>query len=123
MRQSQKMEAVGQLTGGVAHDFNNLLMAVLANLDLLRKRLPDDRRARLIDGAIQAAERGAALTQRLLAFARRQDLQPRPVDLAALVRGMEDLLERSVGPLIEIADPPSACRRPWSTRTSWSWRS
>ena len=73
--QSQKMEAIGQLTGGVAHDFNNLLMAVTGNLELLRKRLPDDPRTkRLIDGAMQGAERGAALTQRMLAFARKQDL-------------------------------------------------
>ena len=88
--QAQKMEAVGKLTGGVAHDFNNLLMAVLTSLDLLGKRLPDEPAVtRLIAGAIQAAERGATLTQRLLAFARRQDLQPRPVDLPALVRGLE----------------------------------
>ncbi len=101
--QAQKMEAVGKLTGGVAHDFNNLLMVVLTNLDLLGKRLPDEPAVtRLIAGAIQAAERGATLTQRLLAFARRQDLQPRPVDLPALVRGLEDLLQRSVGPLVRI---------------------
>ena len=75
LRQAQKMETIGQLTGGVAHDFNNLLMAVMGNLDLLRKRLPDDPRLqRLVDGAIQGAERGASLTQRLLAFARQQDL-------------------------------------------------
>ena len=73
LRQAQKMETIGQLTGGVAHDFNNLLMAVIGNLDLLRKRMPDDPRLqRLIDGALQGAERGAALTQRLLAFARRR---------------------------------------------------
>jgi PAS domain S-box-containing protein len=101
--QAQKMEAVGKLTGGVAHDFNNLLMAVLTNLDLLGKRLPDEPAfARLLSGAVQAAERGATLTQRLLAFARRQDLQPRPVDLPTLVRGLEDLLQRSVGPLVRI---------------------
>ena len=98
LRQSQKMEAIGQLTGGVAHDFNNLLMAVLGNLELLRKHLTDDpKAARLIEGAFQGARRGAALTQRLLAFARRQDLQVAPVDLAELVRGMNDLLLRSVG--------------------------
>ncbi|MDY6949769.1 MAG: PAS domain-containing protein, partial [Pseudomonadota bacterium] len=85
LRQSQKMEAIGQLTGGVAHDFNNLLMAVLGNLELLRKHLSDDAKAsRLIDGALQGARRGASLTQRLLAFARRQDLQVGPVDLARL---------------------------------------
>jgi signal transduction histidine kinase len=101
--QAQKMEAVGQLTGGVAHDFNNLLMAVLGNLQLLRKRLPaDPRLTRLIEGSIQGAERGAALTKRLLAFARRQDLSVGPVDVAALAKGVEDLLVRSVGQGITI---------------------
>jgi signal transduction histidine kinase len=96
--QSQKMESIGKLTGGVAHDFNNLLMAVMGNLALLRKRLPDDPRAqRLIDGAIQGAERGASLTQRMLAFARQQDLKTDPSDLGALVSGMRELLERSLG--------------------------
>ena len=101
--QSQKMEAVGQLTGGVAHDFNNLLLAVLGSLELLRKRLPDDpQQLRLVDNAIQGAKRGAILTQRMLAFARRQDLEVRPLDLPALVRGMSDLLERSLGRDVEI---------------------
>ncbi|MFN7024805.1 MAG: PAS domain-containing protein [Pseudorhizobium sp.] len=103
LRQSQKMEAIGQLTGGVAHDFNNLLMAVLGNLELLRKHVSDDVKAsRLIDGALQGARRGASLTQRLLAFARRQDLQVGPVDLARLVSGIEELLQRSVGPTVVI---------------------
>jgi len=103
LRQAQKMETIGQLTGGVAHDFNNLLMAVMGNLDLLRKRVPDDPRLhRLIDGALQGAERGASLTQRLLAFARQQDLKAVPVDLGALVHGMIDLLERSLGPRIAL---------------------
>ena len=98
LRQAQKMEAIGQLTGGVAHDFNNLLMAVLGNLELLLKHYKDDARAvRLIDGALQGARRGASLTQRLLAFARRQDLRVDPVDLGKLVRDMSDLLKRSVG--------------------------
>ncbi|MCC8979566.1 hybrid sensor histidine kinase/response regulator [Bradyrhizobium acaciae] len=101
LRHAQKMEAIGQLTGGVAHDFNNLLMAVMGNLDLLRKRMPEDPRLhRLIDGALQGAERGASLTQRLLAFARQQDLRAVPVDLGVLVRDMSDLLERSLGPRI-----------------------
>lgn len=101
LRQAQKMETIGQLTGGVAHDFNNLLMAVMGNLDLLRKRLPDDPRLqRLVDGALQGAERGASLTQRLLAFARQQDLRAVPVDLRSLIEGMANLLERSLGPRI-----------------------
>jgi signal transduction histidine kinase/CheY-like chemotaxis protein len=104
LRQLQKLESIGQLTGGVAHDFNNLLTAVLGNLELLRKRLPHDPAIeRLLDGATQGAQRGAALTQRLLAFARRQALQPQPTDLAELVRGMADLLHRSLGSTVEIA--------------------
>jgi PAS domain S-box-containing protein len=103
LRQAQKMETIGQLTGGVAHDFNNLLMAVMGNLDLLRKRLPDDPRLqRLVDGALQGAERGASLTQRLLAFARQQDLRAVPVDLSGLVQGMGNLLERSLGPRVAL---------------------
>ena len=103
LRQAQKMETIGQLTGGVAHDFNNLLMAVMGNLDLLRKRMPDDPRLhRLIDGALQGAERGASLTQRLLAFARQQDLRAVPVDLRSLIQGMIDLLERSLGSRIAL---------------------
>jgi PAS domain S-box-containing protein len=101
--QSQKMDAVGQLTGGVAHDFNNLLMAVLGSLELLRKKIPDDpQKLRLLDNAIQGAKRGATLTQRMLAFARRQQLDPQPVDLADLVRGMTDLLQSSLGSLVTI---------------------
>lgn len=97
--QSQKMEAIGQLTGGVAHDFNNLLMAILSSLTLLERRVPSDASTqRLIDNARQGAERGAALTQRMLAFARRQELNPEPVDVPGLVRGMNDLLQRTLGP-------------------------
>jgi PAS domain S-box-containing protein len=103
LRQAQKLETIGQLTGGMAHDFNNLLMAVLGNLDLLRKHMPDDpKTARLINGALQGAQRGAALTQRLLAFARRQDLKVQPKNLADLVRGAADLIERSAGAQIEL---------------------
>jgi signal transduction histidine kinase/CheY-like chemotaxis protein len=103
LRQSQKMEMIGQLTGGVAHDFNNLLMAVIGNLDLIRKRIPDDAKLeRLIDGAMQGAQRGAALTQRLLAFARRQDLKVEPTDITGLLRGMNDLIERSMGRHVEL---------------------
>jgi PAS domain S-box-containing protein len=102
--QSQKMEAIGHLTGGVAHDFNNLLMVVLSSLDLLRMQLSnaDPAVARLIDNAKEGAQRGVALTQRMLAFARRQDLKPVAVDLPDLVRGMSDLLGRSVDPSVQI---------------------
>lgn len=102
--QSQKVESLGQLTGGVAHDFNNLLMAVMGNLDLLRKRFAKDERAsRLIDSAMQGATRGAVLTQRMLAFARQQDLKTKPTDLAALLTGMRGLIERALTPAIELA--------------------
>ncbi len=101
--QSQKMDAVGQLTGGVAHDFNNLLMAILGSLELAKKRLPDDSQLhRLIDNAVQGAKRGSTLTQRMLSFARRQALDPKPLDLPELVRTMLELLERSIGPSITI---------------------
>ncbi|MBK1794903.1 PAS domain S-box protein [Devosia sp. WQ 349] len=96
--QTQKLEAIGQLTGGVAHDFNNLLMVVMGSLEVLKRRLPaDDRNSRLIDNAYQAAQRGAQLTKRMLAFARKQDLENRPVDLAEVVRGMGELLSRTLG--------------------------
>jgi nitrogen-specific signal transduction histidine kinase len=101
--QSQKMESVGQLTGGIAHDFNNLLMAVMGNLEILRKRLPDEPSwRRLIDGAMQGAQRGASLTQRMLAFARQQDLKTTSADLGALLGGMQELLRRSLGPQIAL---------------------
>jgi len=103
LRQAQKIEALGQLTGGIAHDFNNLLAVVMGNLELLRKRLPEDARlTQLVDSAIEGAQRGAGLTQRLLAFARRQDLRPAPIDVPALVRSMTDLLQRSLGPTVRI---------------------
>ena len=101
--QSQKMESLGQLTGGVAHDFNNLLTAVLSNLELLRKRMPGDPRLyRLVDGAIQGAQRGASLTQRMLAFARQQDLKTDSADMVALLIGMRDMLRRTLGPRIDL---------------------
>ena len=101
--QSQKMDAVGQLTGGVAHDFNNLLMAVLGSLELLRKRLPADPKImRLVDNAMHGAQRGTALTQRMLAFARRQELKPVALEIAGLVRGMTDLLHSSLGATVQI---------------------
>jgi PAS domain S-box-containing protein len=107
LHEAQKMESIGQITGGVAHDFNNLLSAILSNLDLARKRIEDPRIAKLVDGAIKGAERGAALTKRLLAFARKQELKTDVVDVAALFHGMSDLLARSLGPGIRInADLP-----------------
>ena len=100
--QSQKLEAIGRLTGGIAHDFNNLLTAVLGSLELLRKRLPEeDPKARtLLENAVLGAQRGSALTQRMLAFARRQDLKPESIDIPALVEGMKGLIEHSIGPSI-----------------------
>jgi PAS domain S-box-containing protein len=108
LRQAQKMEVVGQLTGGVAHDFNNLLSVVLGNLELLRLRLADDAKALgFLENALQGAERGASLTQRMLTFARRQEVNPGAVDVPELVLGMGDLLQRSIGPMsrIEISFP------------------
>jgi PAS domain S-box-containing protein len=103
LRQAQKIEAVGHLTGGVAHDFNNLLAVIVGNLDLLRRQLGDDARLlRLADNALAGAQRGASLTQRLLAFARRQDLKPEAIELPRLVEGMTDLLQRSLGPRVRV---------------------
>jgi signal transduction histidine kinase len=104
LRQAQKMEGIGQLTGGVAHDFNNLLAVVLGNLRLLGKQVVLTQSAqRLLDGAIQGAERGAFLTQRLLAFARRQDLNPQSLDVGKLLDEMSALMRQSVGTEITIA--------------------
>ena len=103
--QAQKMESIGQLTGGVAHDFNNLLMAVLGSLELVQKRLgtgADAKTLKLVENAIQGARRGASLTQRMLAFARRQELKSEPLELPALVKDMTGLLERSIGPGVRI---------------------
>jgi PAS domain S-box-containing protein len=95
---SQKMDAIGKLTGGVAHDFNNLLAAVIGSLDLARRRLAEGGDiTRYIDNAMKAAERGATLTQRMLSFARKQELAMEAVDLPVLVRGMADLLQRTIG--------------------------
>ncbi len=104
LRQSQKLEAMGQLTGGVAHDFNNLLTPILGSLDLLRRRnVGTEREQRLIEGALQSAERAKTLIQRLLAFARRQPLQPSAVDVGGLVSGMADLIASTSGPQIRVA--------------------
>ncbi|HEX8126604.1 MAG TPA: PAS domain S-box protein [Allosphingosinicella sp.] len=103
LRQSQKMEAMGQLTGGVAHDFNNLLTPIVGSLDMLqRKGLGGPREQRLIDGAMQSADRAKTLVQRLLAFARRQPLQPSAVDVGRLVAGMADLIASTSGPQIHV---------------------
>jgi signal transduction histidine kinase len=107
--EAQKIDTIGQLTGGVAHDFNNLLMAMLGSLEILRKRVADDPRSqRLLENAIKGAERGAALTQRLLAFARRQKLRPESVDIRKLVAGMQDLLDRALGPHVHLRNNLSA---------------
>ena len=100
--QSQKTEAIGQLTGGVAHDFNNLLAAILGSLELIRKQASSEKVAALADNAIEGARRGISLTQRMLSFARRQELSPTTVDLPKLVSGMSELLQRSLGPLVSI---------------------
>jgi PAS domain S-box-containing protein len=103
LRQAQKMEAMGQLTGGVAHDFNNLLTPIVGSLDMLvRRGLGNERERRLIDGALQSAERAKTLVQRLLAFARRQPLQPQAVDLKRLVSGMADLISSTSGPNVQV---------------------
>jgi signal transduction histidine kinase len=101
--QAQKLETMGQLVGGVAHDFNNLLMAVIGNLELLARKIDGDpRQAKLLHGAMEGAQRGAALTQRLLAFARKQELQSRATDINVLIQDMRDLIVRSIGPLITV---------------------
>jgi signal transduction histidine kinase len=103
LHESQKMESIGQLTGGVAHDFNNLLAVILGSLSLLRKSLPDDPgTSRSIEGAIQGAERGATLTKRLLAFARRQELKLEAVEINKLIPDLMDFLRQSIGPGIVI---------------------
>ncbi len=105
LRQAQKMEAVGQLTGGIAHDFNNMLTGILAAMELMRMRLDAKRYEgldRFLDIASTSAQRAAGLTQRLLAFSRRQSLDPRPVDVEVLVRSMEDLLTRTLGERVQL---------------------
>ncbi len=103
LRQAQKMEAVGQLTGGVAHDFNNALAIIQGNLELARNRLPPgDDCVRWLDAAIAASKRGATLTQRLLAFARKQALHPQPTAVGQLVQGMRDLLRGTLGEPVDV---------------------
>lgn len=101
--QAQKMQAIGQLTGGIAHDFNNLLTVILGNLEIVRKRAADDPKiTRLLDNATQGALRGASLTQRMLAFARRQELKTESVEIPTLVQGITGLLRSSLGPSVSI---------------------
>ena len=105
LRQAQKMEAVGQLTGGIAHDFNNLLAGILGSLEIIERRLAQGRTEdleRFISAAQISGRRAAALTQRLLAFSRRQTLDPKPTDVNRLVCGMEDLISRTIGPAVKL---------------------
>jgi PAS domain S-box-containing protein len=105
LRQSQKMEAVGQLTGGLAHDFNNMLTGVLGGIDMVRRRIAEGRMAdvdRFLDAAMQSGQRAAALTHRLLAFSRRQTLDSRPLDVGTLAMSMEDLLRRTLGEQVSL---------------------
>jgi hypothetical protein len=99
--QAQKMQAIGQLSGGIAHDFNNLLTVILGNLEIVRKRVGEDKKiTRLLDNATQGALRGVSLTQRMLAFARRQELKTEPVEIPALLEGITGLLRSSLGPTV-----------------------
>ncbi len=111
LRQAQKMEAVGQLTGGIAHDFNNLLTGIVGSLDMMRRRISQNRLDRLetyIDVAMSSAERASALTHRLLAFSRRQPLDPQHIDANTLIAGMVDLLRRSINETITLRIEPTA---------------
>ncbi len=107
LRQVQKIEAVGQLTGGIAHDFNNLLGVIVGNLDLLAQQLNDPRAREWTERAIAAAERGAALTQRLLAFSRRQSLRPQPIDANDLIAESANLLRRTLGEAVSVDTHPA----------------
>jgi PAS domain S-box-containing protein len=105
LRQAQKMDTVGQLTGGIAHDFNNLLLGITGSLELIQSKIARGNVARLdrlIDGAMHSARRAAALTHRLLAFARRQPLVPKPTEIDSLLLGMQDLIQRTIGPLYQL---------------------
>ena len=110
LRQAQKMEAIGQLTGGIAHDFNNLLTGILGSLEMLQARIRQGRLGevgRYVEAAVNSGNRAAALTHRLLAFARRQPLDPRPLDVNKLVGSMEDLLRRSIGEAVAMEFSPA----------------
>jgi signal transduction histidine kinase/CheY-like chemotaxis protein len=113
LRQSQKMQALGQLTGGIAHDFNNLLTVIQGSADMLsRADLPEPKRIRFAQAIVQASANAASLTSQLLAFARRQPLKPEQIDLSALIREMDDLIDRTLGERIEVVTdlPPDGCR-------------
>jgi PAS domain S-box-containing protein len=114
LRQAQKMEAVGQLAAGLAHDFNNLLTAVLGNLELVQMSLEDERLRRLVDAASRAARRGAKLNEQMLAFSRKQHLSPKTVDLNTIIRGMVDMLHRTLGGTTEVKTALS--RDLWTAR-------
>ena len=103
LRQAQKLQAMGQLTGGVAHDFNNLLTIIQGNLELIARDVENPAVIQMVESAINASRRGAELTQRLLAYARRQPLRAAPVDLGARVKGMHDLLTRTLGETVEVS--------------------
>jgi signal transduction histidine kinase len=104
LNQAQKLEALGQLTGGIAHDFNNILAIIINNLNLVSKRLGENSSAApLIAGAVQAADRGVALIQRLLGFARKQHLDPQPVELARLIVGIQEMVRQTLGPKIKLS--------------------
>ena len=102
LQRAQKMEAIGQLTGGLAHDFNNLLTVIIGNLELLEGKLPDDRSTKRLAEAIDAARKGAGLTRQMLAFARKQDLEPRDVKINELVNGIAPLISRTIGEQIQL---------------------
>src|SRR6185312_536461 len=108
LAQAQKLDAIGQLTGGVAHDFNNLLAAILGSLEIALKRTEEPRLHRLLTVARQAAERGAKLTTHMLAFSRKQDLVLQPVDVNGVISGMRDLLRRTLGPMVRMSDDLAA---------------
>ena len=126
LRQAQKLKAMGQIMGGVAHDFNNLLTPIIGSLDLLHRRATNDaRELRLIDMALQSAERAKTLVQRLLAFARRQPLQARAIDIAGLIMEMGDLIRTSVGAAdqADLSTWAQTCRWRKSIRSKSRWRS
>ncbi|HEX5325805.1 MAG TPA: PAS domain S-box protein [Acetobacteraceae bacterium] len=102
LRQAQKMEAIGQLASGMAHDFNNLLTAILGNLELIEMRADDDRLSKLVQAGRRSVQRGARLNEQILAFSRRQHLSPRPLNLNRLIRGIQDMLGRTLGGTAEV---------------------